>query len=350
MKHDRASQSWIKFILKSILIIFLLSISMLCYAFSYFSIDLYLYANPVPKLYSVEKAVMIHPKQPFNQTIETLYGAGIIQHPFKFRLLAQLKGCEKTTRAGEYLLSPSMSPVEVLDILTKGSVILYKMTIPEGFTILQIASVVENQGLGTEKDFITCATNSSLAKEMGIDAETCEGYLFPDTYFFPKNTSCEKIILAMVKRFWTMFTPELKIQAKKMGLFVHQAVTLASIIEKESGTYAELPVISSVFHNRLKKNMRLESDPTVIYDIKDFDGNITRKHLRTQTPHNTYMINGLPPGPIANPGIQSIRAALYPSDTNYYFFVSKKDKTHQFSTNFQEHINAVKTYQLRSEK
>lgn len=336
--------------MKSIKIIILLSAVLLCCVFSYFVIDLFLYAkNPACSDF-IKKNVMIDAKQPFNITITRLCDKKIIQHPFKFKLLARIKGYDRTIKAGEYLLSPSMTPVEILDILKKGNSVLYKITIPEGYTIHQIASVIENAKLATGKLFIASATNQSLVRQMGIHAETFEGYLFPDTYFFPKNTSCEKIISVMVKRFWVMFTPDFQQQAKKMGFSIHQIVSLASIIEKEAGTYHELPIISSVFHNRLRKKMRLESDPTVIYGIKNFDGNITRKHLTSHTPYNTYMIKGLPPGPIANPGIKSIKAAIYPLKTNYFYFVSKKDKTHQFSTNFKDHIKAVRTYQLRRKR
>ena len=327
------------------IIIFSLAV-LLCFILSYFSIDIFFYAKTPAHCDYMKKTVTIDPGQPFHTTIKSLYKEKIIEHPFRFKLLARIKGYERTVKAGEYLLSPSMTPIEILDILKKGSVFLYKITIPEGYTVYQIASVIEKAGLGTEKLFTASATSKSLVQKMGIDAETFEGYLFPDTYFFPKNTSCEKIISIMVKRFWSAFTPELQNEAKKTGLSLHQIITLASIIEKEAGNHDELSIISSVFHNRLKKKMRLESDPTVIYGIRDFDGNITRKHLRAHTPYNTYIIQGLPPGPIANPGIKSIKAAIYPSKTNYFYFVSRKDKTHQFSTNIKDHMKAVRTYQL----
>jgi len=150
-----------------------------------------------------------------------------------------------------------------------------------------------------------------------------------------------------MERFNTIFTEEWQKQAKTIGFSVHDIVTLASIIEKETGDALERPLISSVFHNRLKKNMRLESDPTVIYGIKDFDGNIKRKHLKIKTPYNTYQIKGLPLGPIANPGAKSLAAALNPVPSDYLFFVSKKDTTHQFSKTIQEHNKAVAKYQLR---
>jgi len=181
---------------------------------------------------------------------------------------------------------------------------------------------------------------------LGLGAETLEGYLFPDTYFFPKDVTVEKIISTMVLRFWSIFSPAWKERAKHYGLTVHQVVTLASIIEKETGAAFERPLISSVFHNRLRKKMRLESDPTVIYGIKNFDGNLTRKHLKTRTPYNTYAIRGLPVGPIANPGRASLEAALFPEKTSFIYFVSKKDTTHHFSTNLKEHNRAVRKYQL----
>jgi UPF0755 protein len=179
-----------------------------------------------------------------------------------------------------------------------------------------------------------------------IKAETFEGYLFPDTYLFPKDTTSEEIISTMVKRFRSVFKPEWKNRAEALGFSIHQVVTLASIVEKETGVASERPVISSVFHNRLKRKMRLESDPTVIYGIKDFDGNITKKHLAEPTPYNTYVIRGLPPGPIANAGVGAFEAVLFPADTKFLYFVSKKDTTHQFSTNIKDHNRAVRKYQL----
>jgi UPF0755 protein len=187
-------------------------------------------------------------------------------------------------------------------------------------------------------------------KKLNVPADSFEGYLFPDTYFFPRGVLAKDIITTMVNRFWTQFGVDWKERADELGLSVHEVITLASIIEKETGVSSERPIISSVFHNRLKKRMRLESDPTVIYGISDFDGNITRKHLDTHTPYNTYRIRGLPPGPIANPGAAAIESALFPAETDYLFFVSKKDRTHKFSTTILEHNRAVRKYQLRRKK
>ncbi|MBW2471547.1 MAG: endolytic transglycosylase MltG [Deltaproteobacteria bacterium] len=211
----------------------------------------------------------------------------------------------------------------------------------------QIADLVAGAGFAQNSDFITAATDAELARKNGISAETFEGYLFPETYFFPTKVSSETIASTMVKRFWKVFNSAWKERAEQLGFSIHQIVTLASIIEKETGAPFERPVISSVFHNRLKKRMRLESDPTVIYGLKNFDGNLKRIHLETPTPYNTYKIKGLPAGPIANPGTKSLEAALYPDDTKYIYFVSKKNKTHHFSTNLKDHNAAVRKYQLR---
>jgi UPF0755 protein len=185
---------------------------------------------------------------------------------------------------------------------------------------------------------------------MGITADTLEGYLFPDTYYFPSGLESKSIITAMVKQFRIAFKPEWQTRAEELGMSVHEVVTLASIIEKETGAPEERPLISSVFHNRLKKGMRLETDPTVIYGIPDFDGNIKRRHLNTYTPYNTYKIKGLPPGPIASPGAAALEAALYPAQSKYLYFVSKKDGTHQFSATIKEHNAAVRKYQLRKKR
>ena len=321
---------------------------MLFFGLFCFILDLFIYADiPASTIDNNEKLVIIKPGQGFKSFSKSLQKNGIIKDLYKFNLFAHIKGYDRKIKAGEYILSPSMTPYKILQILVAGKVRLHKITIPEGYNIRQIASITTRAGLCTETEFISSATNSSFVHEEGIDAETFEGYLFPETYYFSKDVSPEKIISAMLKRFRSVFTPTYKEQAKKLGFSIHQAVTLASIIEKETGDPEERSVISSVFHNRLKKKMRLESDPTVIYGIKEFDGNIKKRHLKTSTPYNTYKIPGLPPGPIANPGKKAIEAALFPADTNFLYFVSKKDNTHMFSTNIRDHNKAVRKYQLR---
>jgi len=331
---------------KIILISSVLIVLSLC-GLAVFILDLRQYAHQPAGLDTENMVVNIRSGQPFKITTDILFKAGIIKNPFKFNLVARLKGYDKQLKAGEYALAASMSPIKILEKLVKGEVKLYKLTVPEGLNIYQIAELVAQEGFAEQAVFIESATDAAFAHEHGISAETFEGYLYPETYYFPKSVSTKTIVSSMAKRFRLVFKPEWEERGKQLGFSIHQVVTLASIIEKETGAPFERPIISSVFHNRLKKKMRLESDPTVIYGLKNFDGNLNRKHLETLTPYNTYKIRALPPGPISNPGSESLEAALYPADTAYIYFVSKKDNTHQFSTNFNDHNQAVRKYQLR---
>jgi len=294
-----------------------------------------------------ETTVVIPTGQGFSATLKTLQDAGLVDDPFRFKLAARMQEADTRIKAGEYALSFELSPIQLLDILVRGKVRLHRLTIPEGYNLTQIAHEVEVAGFGAGENFMEAATDVRLVESMGIQAKTFEGYLFPDTYLFPRAASPIEIIQTMVDKFHSVFTTAWKEQATKLDMTVHETVTLASIIEKETGAAPERPLISSVFHNRLSRGMRLESDPTVIYGIADFDGNLTRKHLNTITPYNTYRIQGLPPGPIASPGREALEAALFPAETKYLFFVSKRDSTHQFSTNYRDHNRAVRKYQLR---
>ncbi len=279
------------------------------------------------------------------QISDTLYRNHLISNDLLFQVFVRLQKKAGVIKAGEYELSAAMSPAYILDMLSRGKVKRHRVTLPEGFTVAEVARQLELAGLGDRADFMALAHDPAFCTRLGMDADTLEGYLFPDTYFFEKNTSPQFILTTMVKRFQAIFVPEWKTQATRSGLSIHQVVTLASIIEKETGNPDERPLISSVFHNRLKRNMRLQSDPTVIYGITDFNGNLTRRDLKTPTPYNTYVIKGLPPGPIANPGRQAMEAALFPADSRFYFFVSKNDTTHHFSATLREHNRAVGKYQ-----
>lgn len=270
----------------------------------------------------------------------------LITSPIKFKILAKLMSMDKKIQAGEYKLVSTMTPMDILNAFVKGEVNLHKLTIPEGYSIKQIAEVLEKNNLCSKDEFIEKAFDMEMVESLNINGESLEGYLFPETYFFSKNPSPENIINAMANRFFSIYTDQLQKRAEEINFTDHEIITLASIIEKETGAAKERKLISSVFHNRLKKRMKLETDPTVIYGIKNFNGNITKKDLRKKTPYNTYIIRGLPPGPIANPGIESIKAALYPAKTEFLFFVSKKDGTHYFSRTLREHNKAVRKYQL----
>ena len=311
-----------------------------------FYLDLVSYGNRPAADGQPQTIFRVERGQNFQTIAANLHRQGLIPHPDKFRILARLKGADKSIHTGEYLLSAELSPNQILEMMVTGQVRLHKFTVPEGYRIKQIAEIVGAAGLATRAEFLQAAGDGSAAKRMGIEAASFEGYLFPDTYYFPKNATAAEIVAAMVDRLRSLFPDRWKDRAAELGFTVHQILTLASIIEKETGTASERPIISSVFHNRLKKGMRLETDPTVIYGIKDFDGNLTRRHLTTRTPYNTYKIKGLPPGPIASPGLAAIEAALYPADTPYLFFVSRKDNTHQFSSTLAEHNRAIRKYQL----
>jgi len=315
-----------------------------------FLMDLYAYARTPTDPGSHEQIVSVPPGKGFHEVARRLQSAGLITDSTKFGRFAQIKGFDKKIRAGEYALSPAMTPETILNTLVSGKVRLHRITIPEGYNLAQIATILKEAGLADETAFLAAAEDQARVQQAGIEGPSFEGYLFPDTYYFPKDEAIDKIIDTMVDRFRSVFVPDWRKRAKELGFSVHQIVTLASIIEKETGAPSERELISSVFHNRLKKRMRLESDPTVIYGLTEFNGNLTRDHLRTHTVYNTYRIKGLPPGPIANPGEAALNAALYPAETEYLYFVSKKDSTHQFSTNFTDHNQAVRKYQLRKRR
>lgn len=312
----------------------------------FFALDLYRYGTRPADMTGTGRLFVVRNGQHANSVMRALAEQGMVNDSIRLKLLARLKGLTRHIKAGEYMFSASMTPLEIIDKMTKGHVYLRRLTIPEGLTIRQIASLVEEAGLGDENGFYRQATDPLLTRKMNIDADTFEGYLFPDTYYFSKGVTPRRMISAMLERFRSVFTGKWRQRARDLGFSVHEIVTLASIIEKETGMAAERPLISSVFHNRLKKRMRLESDPTVIYGISDFNGNITRKDLKRPTPYNTYRRAGLPPGPIANPGAEALEAALYPQKSDYLYFVSKRDSTHQFSTNIRDHNKAVRRYQL----
>jgi len=261
-----------------------------------------------------------------------------------FLIWGRIKGHGRSIKAGEYRLNSGMPPHKILDILIRGVIVTHQVTIPEGFTGEQIGELLKKKGLVDKDEFLSLTGNPDVAKSYGISGPGLEGYLYPDTYQFSRGLSAVSIIDVMVKRFWEVVAP-LGERAEQRGMTMEKVVTLASIVEKETGRAEERPVIASVFLNRLKRGNRLESDPTVIYGIEDFNGNLSRKDLAEPTPYNTYVIRGLPPGPIANPGQEAIRAVLYPAETDYLYFVSKNDGSHCFSKTLSEHNKAVKIYQ-----
>lgn len=331
-----------KFLLNFILTIIYIFIILLFVGYK----ELIFYSQKPLSTKSDPTIVTIDSGKSFQFITRLLYEKGMIQEPLKFKLYARIKGFDRDVKAGQYLLSSNMSPQKIIETLVQGKFYLYRITIPEGYNINQIADLLHDANLLKKTDFLSAANDASLAMELGINANDFEGYLFPDTYFFEKDITPRKLISTMVNQFHRAFNPLWEKRSSQMTFSIHDIVTLASIIEKETGVPEERPLVSSVFHNRINKNMRLQSDPTVIYGIENFDGNLTRKHLQTFSPYNTYTIHGLPQGPIANPGKSSLESALFPAETPFLYFVSKKDKSHFFSTNYNDHKEAVKKYQL----
>jgi UPF0755 protein len=270
----------------------------------------------------------------------------VVTNAWFFSLWARWRGAEKRIHQGLYRFDKGVVPREVLDRLVSGKGVYYSVTIPEGFTVREIANLLEKLEIADRDTFLSEASNANLLGSLGLNGKGLEGYLFPSTYHFTPGTSEKEIILTMAEQFRKVSLPLLMHRPPNMRLTTHEILTLASIIEKETGVPEERPWVSAVFHNRLKQQMPLQSDPTVIYGVKNFNGNLTRKDLQEETnPYNTYRIAALPPGPICNPSVASIKAALEPASVPYLYFVSKNDGTHLFSENIEAHNRAVKTYQ-----
>lgn len=328
---------------KRIILIFL-AIFFLAVVFVALRIGLFL-INPAERG-GADQVIVVKEGLSLQEVADELERTKIITNRSLFMMWARVMGYSTKIKAGEYRLSPRMAPIRVLEILTTGTIITHPVTIPEGFTKEQIAELLSRKGLVKKLRFLSLTDDPEVLKKYGISGPSLEGYLYPDTYQVGRGLSAESIIDVMVRRFWEVAKPFAK-RAEESGMKMKEVVIIASIVEKETGLGEERPIIASVFLNRIKKRMRLASDPTVIYGIKNFDGNLTRKDLATRTPYNTYVVRGLPPGPIANPGQEAIKAVLYPAKTNYLYFVSKNDGSHHFSKTLKEHNKAVIKYQKR---
>ena len=241
--------------------------------------------------------IHIRPGMSFAQILELLEKSNVIRNPGLFHLQARLRGGAKNFQAGVYALKPSMPPREIYRHLSEGRVAQRTVTIPEGYNIREIARMIRRAKLAGEGEILKLSRDASFLGELNIAAASLEGYLFPDTYHFPVGAPAKKILRFMVRTMRRKFSPALRKQAKRVGFTIHQALTLASIIEKETSLSSERPLIAAVFINRLKRRMRLQSDPTVIYGLPRFDGNLTKKDLRYDSPYNTYLHRGLPPVP-----------------------------------------------------
>lgn len=293
-----------------------------------------------------ERLIEVAPEKTLSEICRGLSQQGLVRSCTGFKLLARILGIDTDIKAGEYMLNASMTPKAILQKLTRGEVFERRVTVKEGESIWAIGKLVEQAGLMPQADFEVALVDKSLLGRAGINGESFEGYLFPDTYQFSKPIKPVTIIWRMLEEGENRWTPQYTERAEQLKMSRNDVLTLASIIQKESGNVDEQPKVSSVFHNRLAQGMRLQSDPTVIYGVPNFDGNLTRAHLETVTPYNTYTNAGLPPGPICNPGDSAIKAALYPAETTYLFFVGDGKGSHVFSATLAEHNEAVRKYQI----
>ena len=266
----------------------------------------------------------------------------ILPHPIAFRGIACLTLTTRRLHYGEYTFQNPPSAYTTWKKLTSGDVVKYPVTVRPGSNLFDVAALLGAYSLANPEAFIEAAMSESTLARLGVEAESAEGYIVPDTYNLIKNMKPAQILAVMVRPFKDRFTPEMKRKAAMAGLSVHDVVTIASIIEKETGAADEKPLVSSVIRNRLNLGMPLQMDPTVIYGSKRFDGTITRADLQAPGPYNTYLNTGLPFGPISNPGSASLAAALDPAQTDYLYFASNNDGTHTFSKTFAQHSVAVK--------
>ena len=291
--------------------------------------------------------VDIQPGSTLQQIAQDLQRRSVIRSALVLKLLARWQGQGSRIHAGRYQFTAASTPAAILQRLLEGDVEKASLTIPEGFSLEQIIARIDSSGYGDKETLRQWAYDPAFIAEMGISATSLEGYLFPETYLFAPGSGEKQLLRMMVNELSRQLDKKLLQQAKQLNLNRHQLITLASIIEKETAKSEEMPLISGVFHNRLARNMRLQTDPTVIYGIEDFDGNLTRKQLNTLTPYNTYLQPGLPPGPIASPGLQALQAAARPAATDYLYFVARGDGSHHFSRTLKEHNAAVRKFQLR---
>lgn len=274
----------------------------------------------------------------------------IIKHPSLIVPLFYLYYSPRHLKAGEYQIEPGESLKSILIKMIFGRVKLHQITIPEGLTALEVASLLSSLGKNDES-FVEALSNTQIIADLDPEAKDLEGYLFPETYFFPKGINPLEAYKVMTDEFRKNFSPAWQARAREIGFTLREIVTLASLIEKETGLNEEKPLVSAVFHNRLKRGLKLDCDPTVLYALEKAGikkKELLEKDLKFPSPYNTYLNPGLPPGPICNPGRESLQAALFPARVNFLYFVSRGDGSHYFSSNYQEHLRAVSVYRKKA--
>jgi len=300
---------------------------------------------------AAEKVVEVAPGSSPRQVVRALARAGVLADDEQaWRWLRFLKKDPRPLQAGEYAFTGPLLPDQVMERLYRGEVQLHRFTVPEGLRVEEIAEIVGRSGLAAEAEVRALARDPAVAKALGVPFDSLEGYLFPDTYAFPRSTTARQIVEAMVGRFRAAWAEAAAHRHTELALTEGELVTLASIVEKETGQVDERPRIACVFHNRLARGMKLQTDPTVMYATFKRTGrwsrNITRADLATPHPYNTYAVAGLPPGPIASPGGAAIQAALSPVECRDLYFVSRNDGTHVFCPDLACHNRAVQAWQV----
>lgn len=320
-------------LLKPLFFVFLLYI---CFIALYVTIVL---TKPV----RIEKDTEVYiPKgESFSSIASIFKEKGIITDEYIFIITGKILGVEKKARAGYYLITKDMTVIDVIMKLLEGRILEHTLTVVEGDSLYEIADKLGTINPEFKEKIWHFATDKEFLESLNIESLSLEGYLFPATYTIPKGMSLDEILTMMVKKFWQVYNNKLIEQTRKMGWTVNQVVTLASIIEKEAKVDDERPLVSAVCHNRLKLGMPLQTDPTAIYGIKSSKKGVTKKDLKNKTPYNTYIIKGLPPGPICSPGLKSIIAALNPAKVPYLYFVARGDGTHEFSVDYKSHVSAI---------
>lgn len=306
--------------------------------------------QPYRKFTEDKLAVAIRPGTSLDSASRLLATKGVIKYPWLLKSLFYYNRSQGMMKAGEYVFDRAMTPYQVYEKLLRGEQQYLVLTIPEGTNTLDLPVIFAKKGIKPQDVQAAMKSPLVLAQLQSIDPgiHSCEGFLFPETYFLTKTDDAQKILLVMIGQFKKKFLPQIKTRANELGMSVVNVITLASLIEKETGQGSERRLISGVFHNRLKHSMLLQCDPTVIYALRlnnEYKGFITRADLQKPSPYNTYVSAGLPPGPICNPGEAAILAAMNPETTDKLYFVSKNDGTHYFSATLQEHNRAVQQYQ-----
>ncbi len=275
--------------------------------------------------------------------------AGVVRDARTFRVALWMSGRGRELKAGEYRFDREATPFEVIDRIARGDVYKRLITFREGLTIPEMAQVFEERGFGAAAEFEQAAKNASLIADLDSEATDLEGYLFPETYALPRGTSATELVTQMVGLFKRLYAEPLRAQAAAAGFSTRQIVTLASLVEKETARGEERPLVAAVYRNRLKIGMGMQADPTVIFALQragHYDGNLSREDLQFDSPYNTYRYPGLPPGPIASPGLASLEAAVRPAAVSHLYFVSRNDGSHVFADTLAEHNRNVQQWQV----